>query len=168
MATAPKTGTDTVTVGSKLPNGLVLRLYDETTVHEPVMGGGTRAVKAYRANGREFTINGTGVMWGQQRPFQMAWGAALTPGVPRDLWERWCDQNKGCAVLENGLVFAATKSADVVAKAKDSKGQKTGLEPLDPTQPMKVGRGATAMQVVAADSSTKPDMDVLEDVLGAG
>ena len=165
-ASAPSSSGATVTVASKLPNKFTIRRHVAETTMQPVLGGGMREVTVYRpctGPGEEFVLNGTAVEFGLQRNWQMAHGFALTMGVPKDLWDAFVEQNKGAAVLENGLIFAHAKTVDTSAHAKENRAQRSGLEPLDPTKPFKVGKkGNTIVEISASTDSPKPLESELE------
>jgi len=106
--------TDTVTVACKLPNGLHLDVngFDRVTIKGNALPFGESAVD-YRIVG----------------------GYALTPGVPRDLWDAWLKDRTTMDIIVKGIVFAQEKPADVVAEAKNGAKVITGLEPIDPDKP---------------------------------
>ena len=55
------------------------------------------------------------------------------------------------------------KNADASAHAKENRKQTTGLEPLDPTKPYRVGKkGNAAIEISAASDSPKPLESELE------
>ena len=110
--TAPVTGTDTVTVGCKLPHGLHL---DIVKIGEPV---------------DRHTINGS-------NSSRIVGGYGITEGVPRAFWERWLEQSKALAMVKNGLIFAHAEAASVISKAKDGAAEINGFERIDPSKPPK-------------------------------
>lgn len=105
MASQPATGTATVTVGCKIPNGLHLDL-----------------------GGKRVTLNGS-------HSSRVIGGYGLTEGVPADFFEAWLQTYADSPAVTNGLVFAQENAADVRAQALDQADIRTGLEPLDPTKP---------------------------------
>jgi len=123
---------ETVTVACRLPHGLVLRAYKEFTVHEPVMGVGTREVKVFRATGEQFIIKGFSHPQNGAPKALMEGGYALTPGVPKDLWEHWKSLHGNSMMVKNGLIFAHAKTENTQAEAKEKKDVKSNLERLDP------------------------------------
>ena len=72
----------TVTVGCKMPGGLVLRLFQMNTEHEQVMGGGSREVKVARMKDKAVRINGCAVPAGTVTG-SAPWHAGATPGECR-------------------------------------------------------------------------------------
>ena len=101
----------TVTVGCKLPHGLVLEL----------------------ANGSEIALNGTNVN-AKGRDFYVPPAEYGETEVDAALFEQWLKDHKDAPYVKNGFVFAAAKPADLKAKAKDG-AKKTGLEPMSQTAP---------------------------------
>lgn len=131
-AAPPETGTATVTVALKHPTGIILDVFREETAHEPVMGGGTRPVKVFRSTGKQYPLNGNRVPFGTTPNYMILGGWALTPGIPKDVWETWLSQHHDHALVENGLIDAH-ENADYVedfAKDPDRVSLKSGLEPL--------------------------------------
>jgi hypothetical protein len=137
---APASGTDTVTVACKLANGLILRVFDETVESRPVLGGGVKEEKVFLPTGTQYVVRGPIVNLGAYRqagelPDGIVGGYALTPGIPRDFWERWLDQNKHSDLVRNQIVFASSSYDRASGQARDMKDVKSGLEPLDPDNP---------------------------------
>ena len=100
--------TDTVTIGCKMPHGLIL---DMTEPGKP------SAKFVVRGNNSARLIGGFGI----------------TEGVPRDFWNAWLSRNKEMVFVKKGLIFAYGKSADVEAKATEKAAMPHGFEPmLDP------------------------------------
>jgi hypothetical protein len=124
---------DTVTVACKMPNGLILRLYEMIEIMEPVMGGGMRPTMVARPHpdGREYTINGNRTPYGAQATHEISHGYGLTPGVDREFFEKWISDNKNIPAVRNGLIFAHAKADQMRGHVKEMEGVKTLLEPLD-------------------------------------
>ncbi len=109
--------TKTYRVGCKLPAGFLMEL-------------GTMGEESYRAhklNGlnttRIIAVNGFGV----------------TEGVPADFFDEWEKKMKGFKIFKNGLVFkvADRDTESFEAVAKEMRGQKTGMERLNPKTAVK-------------------------------
>lgn len=101
----PATGTATVTVGCKLPNGLHLDLGD-----------------------KRVTLNGA-------NSARIVGGYGITEGVDAAFFEAWKKTYADSPAVKNGLVFAHGKTGDVEAQAREQAEIRTGLEPLDPEKP---------------------------------
>lgn len=126
----PKTTGETVTVACKLPNGLILRVFEMITSQEPVPSGGFRDVKVSQVMGEPVTIYGNATQVGVVPPCRIVAGYALTPGVSKDFWELWLAQNEQSDLVKNGIVFANPDDRSSEAQAKDGSKILSGLEPL--------------------------------------
>lgn len=125
----PETGT--VTVALKMPNGLLLRIFQEHTEHENVMGGGTRAVKVSRPVGDQVRIQGYAVPINKRPRYLITAGNfALTEGVDAKFFKTWWQQNEGCAMIKAGLIFCMKSKAEAEAKADSREDVRNGLEPM--------------------------------------
>jgi len=65
----------------------------------------------------------------------------INTGVPKDLWDRWCKENRENWALTSGQIFEIPKndSATVKSVSTDAKAKSAPIfEPADPTQPMKI------------------------------
>lgn len=135
------TGTDTVTVALKHPTGILLEVFKPEETMEPVLGGGVRSATVHRSYGQRFALNGNRVPFGMRPTYNIIGGYALTPGVPRELWEKWQDQHKDSDLVVNGLITAWESPADAedFARDPDNIELRHGAEPLrrkdDPRTP---------------------------------
>lgn len=142
-ASAPATTGDTVTVACKMPHGLILRIFDWEDFDEPMRDGTMRTGKRARDTGEHFTLRGTwtasaGQAYMPNNPAiaeLLPGGYALTPGVPKDLWEKWYEQNRESAIVRERIVFAHAVHHTVVSEATQMRQVVTGLEPLDRANP---------------------------------
>lgn len=122
----------TVTVACKIPNGVVLQVYTMETVSVPVMAGGFRDVKLAKQLPWRQKLNGPARKIGEDLPYQVIHGFALTHNVDADKFALWLEQYKDTDMVKNGLVFAQLKTNDTIAQANEHKGQISGYEPIDP------------------------------------
>lgn len=123
--------TASVVVACKIPNGLILQLEKREEAIEPSPAGG-RKIEVGRKIGDPVKLNGCAIpMTGQPPAHQITGGFGLTV-VPKDFWDKWVKQNEGLDVLVNGLVFAHEKRETTEAKAREMKGLRSNMEPLDP------------------------------------
>lgn len=133
----------TVTVASKLPYAIVMQCSEPTEKKELVLGGGVQKVMEYDKAGQSFVIQGCAIPRGNDRnpewdyP-QIVGGFALTPGVPADLWVKWCEEHKDTPFIKNGLIFAEDRRDFASAAAKERRELKSGLEPIDPANPPQI------------------------------
>lgn len=117
----------TITVGCKLPHGLIIHLappvigtvvalngrkYDQLGEHGP-------SVRLHGMNSRTKTIIG---------------GYGLTQ-VPKDYWDQWVKENPKHPYLQNGLLFAHENRDVIEGLSTEYESLKTGLEGLDPLKP---------------------------------
>lgn len=131
----------TVIVGCKLPNGLVLRVGDES-----VRVAGTARYSFPNASRK--IPNPT-----------LVHGDSLTM-VDKDLWTKWLEKHKDAAVVRKGYIYASNNENDARARASETKGIKTGFEPLDPEQP-RLGiepteESKSALRETSARATTEP------------
>lgn len=97
---------DVVTVGCKLPNGLVLDV------------DGAQSIALNGANSSS-VIGGYG----------------LTENVDKAVFEKWLEQHKDQPYVKNELVFAQAKTNSAESKAKENADVKSGLEGLPQDNP---------------------------------
>lgn len=126
--------TATVTVASKLPFDLIMRLYDFVERHEPVMGGGTRAyrISEHRRGSKTFVAQGNS--WPQNKgPHQeLSFGFAITRDIPKAFWDEWVEQNKEADYVVNKMIFAHGDAGSTKSQAREMEEERSGLERLDP------------------------------------
>jgi hypothetical protein len=125
---------ETLTVACRVPNGLVLQVFGSEDWQEPLMGGGYKPVQRafVRHDMGRVTLNGPARKIGADTPYEIRHGVGLTHGVDAALFNAWLEQNKDSDIVKKGLVFASPKPRDVVAQAKERRGEKSGMEPIDP------------------------------------
>jgi hypothetical protein len=128
-------GSGTVTVACKLESGIIIHAEREVERQYPVLGGGMRPVKEFeRIAGSEITIFGCSAPTGGAGRTRIVAGYALTENVPADVWGRWLATHGDMPAVRNGLLFAYPTTQQAVDAAKDHKGVKSGLEPLNPVK----------------------------------
>lgn len=139
----PVSGTDTVTVCCKVPSGLLLRCFKPSEETESTPTGVRTYTIVRGVPGSEFRVNGPA------RSFFMApdtfdravmsypGGYALTSGMPRELWENWFHYNKDTPLVREGLIFALPSETDAALEARSNQSVESGLEAIDPADPMK-------------------------------
>lgn len=126
------TSNNTVTVASKLPHGLIMRIFDFVEAPVPVMGGGTRMEKVAQPREETVVLNGCAHPQNKAPTAQIVGGFALTYNVDEQFWERWLDQNKTSMMVKNGLIFAHHDANSTMDQAEDHASIRSGLERLDP------------------------------------
>lgn len=138
----------TVTVACKLPAGLRLRVFEMVDVSHPIFGGGVKIVKEARQVSDDVFVRGTSAPAGQNLPYAVVGGYALTHGIDRDFFERWLEQNRDSDVVRNGLIFAADGRDHAEGRAGDLKETRHGAEPLDMSMRIARGPDGTERRVV--------------------
>jgi len=91
----------TVTIGCKLPNGIIMQ-QGETRVR----------------------ING----WNNNEIAGLSHG--ITREVPESLWDAWSKEHAESKLVTSGIIFAESGEKRAVDKAKDEKEKKSGHEQL--------------------------------------
>jgi len=123
--------TETVSVACKVPNGLILRVGAFETITVPVLGGGLRDEKIWRATADQIKINGPKrAMESGDPDSPVADGYALTFGVNADLMAKWMADNADSDIVRNHLIVVNTKREDLKAMTKEGRTARTGLEPM--------------------------------------
>ena len=96
-------GQDTVTVGCRLPNGLIID--DPLNPNRMVI-----------LNGRnKATIIGA------------QYGVTL---VDKEFWDMWISQNANFSAVKSGAIFAVGNIKDIAIAAKEVENERTGFEPM--------------------------------------
>jgi hypothetical protein len=96
---------ETIVVGCKLPNGLVVE-----------------------QDGYTVTLNGA-------NSSNVVGGYGLTEGVDKDAFEKWMEVHKNQLYVKNELVFAQAKANSAQSKATENASVKSGLEGLPQDKP---------------------------------
>ena len=149
--------TDTVTVGSKLPHGVLLQLCKMSDVMVPVLGGGMRKVQEATRLPKTYKVHGVAIYKGQFPDYRIVGrpntGFALTPGIPKDFWDEWLKQNRDNDFVVNGLIFAHVEEASTVDQAREHMLIPSGMEPIDPAR---IGNwmGDGQFKVATSDAKT--------------
>jgi len=130
----PSTTGETVSIACKLPNGLIMRVFDMVEASEPVLGGGHRASKMAQMRGEPVVIYGNASPYGERPQNDVLHGYAITSGVSKEFWELWLEQNKDSALVKNRIIFASDykdTNVSVEDEAKDHLDTRSGLEALE-------------------------------------
>ncbi|MGE9659101.1 hypothetical protein ACQP6C_11505 [Snodgrassella alvi] len=99
---------DTVVVGCKLPNGLLLQVGEQVQ----------------RING----CNSSKIICGY----------GLTYNVPAAFWAKWLEENKDRDLVKNGLIFANANVSSAKDEAAEKKDNQSNMEPVDPSKEISV------------------------------
>lgn len=147
----PATTGETVTVACNLPNGLILRVFDMVNVRRARPGGGFDEEPEARLAGEPFTLHGNRTSFGEEPKCKVVCGYALTRGVPKDLWDRWLEQNEDSDLVRNNLIHAHESMDEAADASEELDGTKSGLQPLNPGDDSRMPR-----RVTTADEQPKP------------
>jgi hypothetical protein len=144
LVSRPATTGETVTIACKMPHGIILRIFDWEEYDEPMRDGSWKKVK----RGREIPelqfvargawLGSAGQAYNPNNPAVaelLPGGYALTPGCPKEVWDRWHEQNVQSNLVRNKIIFAHHSHSTVQQEASGLRATKTGLEPLDPQKP---------------------------------
>jgi hypothetical protein len=150
IAALPDSGT--VTVACKLPNGLILRLFEMQRTEELVMGGGVREVdKAFLTDHEPVVLKGCAAPFGS--PIVTIGGYALTQNVDAQYFAEWLRQNSDSDIVRNRLVFAQATRDHVEGMAAEQEEVKSGLHPLTKSEDGGDERDPNRRKVKTADLS---------------
>lgn len=112
------TPNDTVIIGCKLPQGLLLKV-DSITVR----------------------INGS-ARYNMPRPNKKSLLAGVNvhasdglTQVDRGFWEKWCAEHADYGPLRDGFIYSSATQNKAKSLAEKTADVKTGFEPLDPNKP---------------------------------
>jgi hypothetical protein len=131
-------------VACKLPHGVILRIFDFEEFDEPMRDGTTRrSTRARPIPDLQFTVRGTwlgsaGQAYNERNGAVaelLPGGYALTMGCPKDIWDRWHEQNKASLLVQNKIIFAHATHSTVSGEAAKLRAVQSGLEPLDRSKP---------------------------------
>lgn len=152
--TAKKSAT-TVTVGCKIPNGIVLQLCKPTKWIEETPSGSLQRTRfdkvgpRYYVQGPAYPVGTIPKGYGEKPP--IAGGFALTTGIPKDFWDEWLDQNKESTFVTGGQVFAHDTFDAAQGDGREMAHVKSGFEPLpedlDPTKDPRLPRPVMGLGV---------------------
>lgn len=111
-----------VTIGCKLPQGLIIEMGYKTVPGGTVQGPDYKRVRLRGPNMHHLA--------GAPAPANLAPG--LTHNVDEAFFDAWVKSHADTNIVKNKLVFKAVDKSEAEARALDVTEQKTGMEPLDP------------------------------------
>lgn len=145
---------ETVTIGCRLPQGLVLEVGYTTTIK---VGNGTVPQLNRGENYARFELLGTNAQFRKTRirmPASMSPEPYINRNVPKVVWDEWERTHRGSWLLKSGNLFVvahADEAASVDAQVIDSVAKPLILSPLDPSKKVKVP-GAGDIETAKFDS----------------
>jgi hypothetical protein len=101
-----------IVIGCRLPHGLTLSHPNPEVKHKVTLAG-LHSSKLVNRDG------GPAAQY-------------VTTTVDADFWEVWKTAYRGYKPLQTGAIFEARNETEAIAKAKELRKEKTGLEPLQP------------------------------------
>jgi hypothetical protein len=133
---------ETVSIGCKLPNGHIIEL-------------GQVIVSNEASDRRDLAMNivqdGTAVrLNGSSHPNAVG-GYGITAGIDKDQALEWFERNKDFPPVKNGFIIMHDDGRTLRGEAKERADEKTGLEPLDPENPL-------------GDGSIKPEKETQQTI----
>lgn len=128
---------EVVTVGCRLPSGLMLEVGLQRTVNG---GPHNRPVAAVRrlSNYRSFTLRGTNAHTAPMRAQGIQVPSVLSPqpfinsNVPKDLWEQWKKENSASPLLRRNEIYEVKNGGDANSQAAAIDALATSPTPLTP------------------------------------
>lgn len=163
------TGTDTVTVACNIPMGMILQIYNIET-QETILPNG-RAITENNA-----TLNLDHGQWYVHGPVNFNalaasgrdvnadfriikgdvpdGGYALTPGIPRDFWEKWEKDNERSPLITGKHIFAASSETRAVGMSREYREFKSGLQGLNQSGDYRVPNGKLIRKFDRNDNAT--------------
>jgi hypothetical protein len=148
----PATGTATVVVGCKLPNGILLRQF-RMVKRRRVVAGQTFDEEMSEEVGHRHVVRGPAMGFGIIPNIKIVAGFALTEGVPRDLCEVFFKQNEDAEFIRNQLLFWEPNVDRAADRARELQKLKTGFEPADPNNPQAAFAARGLSKITKADLS---------------
>lgn len=152
----------TVTVACKVPNGLIMRVFEMIDTVEPSPMG-ARNIKKAQQVGKDIRIKGATTPTPNTMNYnQLMHGYGITQGVPKDVWDKWVKDNADSAIVQNKLIFAFEDPNQTFARAAKQRkeGLKSGLEPLDP---FNLPKGITMRNLNVETADEMPPIPVQPD-----
>jgi hypothetical protein len=134
LQNSPATGTATVTVACKIPQGFQCTI-NEVREFSQVTKAGLAVTKQSFPTEKGFFLKGPAHGQNEGPRVLTAGGSAITQGVPKDLWDEWKAQHLDLPAVKNGLIYSLGSTDKTIDAAKERKAIKTGLERVNPNSP---------------------------------
>lgn len=130
IAALPESGT--VTLACKLPNGIILQLFDMVEQEEVTLAGSRTINKAMPKDLEPVHIKGCSAPHGAA--IMTIGGYALTHNVDAQFFAEWMRQHADSDILRARLLFAHEDRVYVEDKATESTGVLSGLQPMNKSE----------------------------------
>lgn len=118
-----------VSVGCKLPNGLILEMG-----YKLGLGGSERGVDYKRVE-----LRGANQHHVQDGPAPAHFEPGITHGVDEEFYDAWVKSHADSNIVKNKLIFKSKTHAEAKAQALDVTQRPTGMEPLNANAVAKSG-----------------------------
>lgn len=83
-------------------------------------------------------------------------GAAMNPGISAEFWEEWVKQNQQNPLVKNGMIFAHEKPDHVAGMARETKGNLSGMDPVNPKGDGRMPKSPRKNEVSDIESGARP------------
>jgi hypothetical protein len=143
--------TEVVTIGCRLPNGIILEVGLQTTIkggphNRPIEKikrlGNYRRIGLRGVNGHSLAMRRAGI----QTPAVANPEPFLNRNIPKDAWEEWKRKHSDSPLLARGDLFEVKDVKDERAMVIDAMAKPAMLAPLDMTKPMKIGTNGETIE----------------------
>lgn len=124
---------DLVSVACKVPMGLILRVYRKQMMPHKTTDGAIRDVPEFHQFGKEYMVYGPSHPQNMGPHCAIIGDYAITPGIPKEVWDLWSAQHRDDMMVINRMIFAYS-SNKIAGAAKEHAELKSGLERLDSKQ----------------------------------
>lgn len=123
-----------VSVGCKLPQGLILELGVSIVGGNVTRSAGYKQIKLAGANQHSVTVGAL------RTPSPKDLRPGITNNVDEADFDAWVEAHKDTNIVKAGLVFKSKNAGEATARANDLTQKPTGMEPVDPTKHPGVGK----------------------------
>lgn len=123
-----------VSVGCKLPQGLILELGYSIVDGNVVQGDSYKRIVLAGANQHSVTEGAL------RTPSPKDLRPGITNNVDEEAFDAWVKAHANTNIVKNGLVFKAKNAGEATARANDLTQKKMGMEPVDPSKHPGVGK----------------------------
>jgi len=142
-----KTGTSTVAVACKLPNGMLLQNCEMMEVSVPLPGSGYITQKEGRRVGPVVRLNGFAYPLGIPKAaptWPIVGGYGITPDVDEAFMTKWMHDHRNDDVVTNRLIFICDSVQLAMGRAAEQEEIPSNLDGIDPEHPEKYVRDRNA------------------------
>lgn len=149
--------TEVVTLGCRLPAGMVLEVGLQTTVNGGPLNRPIAQIKQL-PNYKRVVLKGTHEHTAETRRMNVQVPSILNPkpfinrNISKDFWEEWKKDHPGSYLLAQGLIFEIKgDAASAKAAAIDAMAQPAILQPIDPSKKLRIGPNGETVDTFVQD-----------------